>query len=222
VKKKILASNPFGEVRVVSVLPADRQAYVPAPDAKKLIAAGSPVWRIIIALARYAGLRCPSEVLTLKWSDINFETGRMTVSSPKTERIPGKEYRVLPIFADRRPHLEEAFELASAGEVFVVGGAQGDRYRSSAHGPNGWVNCNLRTEFLRLIRRAGLKQWPRLFHTLRASCETDLLEQVPISAVTDWLGHSAAVALKHYTRVPDHLFERAVGRRIYRCRRGRT
>jgi hypothetical protein len=44
---------------------------------------------------------------------------------------------------------------------------------------------------------------------LRASAETDLLEQFPISAVTEWLGHSAAVALKRYTRVPDHLFERA-------------
>jgi hypothetical protein len=58
-------------------------------------------------------------------------------------------------------------------------------------------------------RRAGLQSWPRLFHTLRASCETELPEQFPISAVTEWLGHSAAVALKHYARVPDHLFERA-------------
>lgn len=25
----------------------------------------------------------------------------------------------------------------------------------------------------------------------------------------EWLGHSATVALKHYTRIPDELFERA-------------
>ncbi len=71
------------------------------------------------------------------------------------------------------------------------------------------MNCNIRTEFERLIRRAGIRSWPRLFHTLRASCETDFLDWFPISAVTEWLGHSAAVALKHYARVPDHLFERA-------------
>jgi hypothetical protein len=71
------------------------------------------------------------------------------------------------------------------------------------------VNCNLRTEFLWLLRRAGLKPWPRAFHTLRASCETDLMEEFPMSAVTESLGHSAAVALKLYARVPDHLFERA-------------
>ena len=28
-------------------------------------------------------------------------------------------------------------------------------------------------------------------------------------AVTEWLGHSPEVALRHYARVPDHLFERA-------------
>src|SRR5262249_16038739 len=68
-----------------------------------------------------------------------------------------------------------------------------------------------RTEFGRLLRRAGLTPWPRLFHTLRASCETDLLERFPISAVTEWLGQSAAVALMHYAPGPAPLFERAAG-----------
>ena len=27
-------------------------------------------WRTLFALVRYGGLRCPSEVLKLKWSDI--------------------------------------------------------------------------------------------------------------------------------------------------------
>jgi len=209
VKRKLLTDNPFAEVSVVGVLPAERKAYVPATDADKLISAANPTWRIIVALCRFAGLRCPSEVLTLKWSDVNFETNRMTVTSPKTERIPGKEYRVMPIFTALRPHLDEAFELAEPGEVYVVGGRQGEGYRAASYGPNGWMNTNLRTTFEKLIRRAGLNTWPRLFHTLRASCETDLLEHLPISAVTEWLGHSATIALKHYTRVPDHLFERA-------------
>jgi hypothetical protein len=40
---------------------------------------------------------------------------------------------------------------------------------------------------------------------------TDLLEQFPTGAVTEWLGHSAAVAAKHHARVPDHLYDRAAG-----------
>src|SRR5262249_3060031 len=94
VKRKVLPSNPFAEVKGMSVLPAERKAYVTAADAERLTEAATPLWRTIIALSRFAGLRCPSEVLMLKWSDVNFETGRMTVPSCKTEHIPGKEYRV--------------------------------------------------------------------------------------------------------------------------------
>ncbi|VTU00815.1 unnamed protein product [Gemmataceae bacterium] len=37
------------------------------------------------------------------------------------------------------------------------------------------------------------------------------MTKFPISAVMEWIGHSAAVALKHYARVPDELFARAAG-----------
>jgi hypothetical protein len=39
---------------------------------------------------------------------------------------------------------------------------------------------NLRTQFLKIIKRAGLKAWPRLFHNLRASRQTELMQRFPI------------------------------------------
>ena len=96
--------------------------------------------------------------------------------------------------------------------MYVVGGPQGDKYRLASQGPNGWVNCNLRTTFLKVIRKAGLTPWPRLFHNLRASCETDLLAELPIASVTAWIGHSVEVALKHYAQVRTGDFDRAAGR----------
>jgi integrase len=125
-------------------------------DAQKLLEVAPPEWRCIIALARFAGLRCPSEVLSLRWSDIQFDTGKMTVTSPKTAHLPGKEYRVVPIFARLRPYLEEAFELAPAGAEYVVSGTMADNYRATAEGARGWVSVNLRTQMQRLTRRAGL------------------------------------------------------------------
>lgn len=89
----------------------------------------------------------------------------------------------MPIFPELRPILEEAFELAKPGAEFAVRG----NYRAAAMGEKGWMNCNLRTQSGRLIRRAGLTPWPRLLHNLRASRETELAGEFPLHVVTRWL-----------------------------------
>ena len=207
---KLITENPFSDVKGKNVNPADRQFYITVGDTLKLIDAANPTWRIIVALARFAGLRCPSEVLSLKWADINLAAGRMTVPSPKTEHLEGKAYRVCPIFAALRPHLEDAFELAEPGAVFVVGGPQGELYRANSQKPGGWQNTSLSSAFRKLIKRAGLVAWPRLFHNLRASCETELMQRHPIHVVTAWLGNTPKIALGHYLQTLEMDFEKAV------------
>ena len=209
-KLKLVPENPFADIKAKNTNPAERRHYVTEADALRLIEAANPTWRIIVALARFAGLRCPSEVLSLRWEHVDLAAGRMTVSSPKTEHLEGRAYRVVPIFARLRPYLEEAFELAEPGEVYVVGGRQGSGYRASAQKPGGWVNTNLRTTFEKLIRRAGLSAWPRLFHNLRASCETDLMQDHPIHVVTAWIGNTPKIALGHYLQTIEGDFEKAV------------
>jgi hypothetical protein len=81
--------------------------------------------------------------------------------------------------------------------------------RKRAIGKNGWRNANLRTQFKRYIERAGLEPWPRLFHSMRASRETDLAKLYPIKAVTNWLGNTPAVAMKHYLQTTPADFEQA-------------
>ncbi len=209
-KLKLIAANPFADVKSKNHNPPERRCYISPPDAQKLIDAANPTWRTIIALSRFAGLRCPSEVLMLKWENVNLAAGRMVVQSPKTEHLEGRSERVVPVFAVLRPYLEEAWELAAPGEQYVVGGEQGNKYRETAQGPNGWVNMNLRTTFEKLIRRAGLTPWPKLFHNLRASCETDLMANHPIHVVTAWIGNTPKIALGHYLQTLDADFEKAV------------
>lgn len=210
VGENLVSANPFAGVKASASLPDDRKAYVTVADAEALIAAAVPVWRTIVALCRFAGLRCPSEVYRLAWADVDLAAGRMTVPNVKTAGQTGKAYRVCPVFGQLRPYLEDAHDLAEQGTVYVVSGAMADNIRARMDGPNGSNDANTRTAMLKLVKRAGLTPWPRLFHTLRASCETDLLDTLPMSAVTEWLGHSAAIALKHYARVPEHVFKRAV------------
>jgi hypothetical protein len=78
--------------------------------------------------------------------------------------------------------LADAFDAAPEGSVYVV-----NRYRDGRQ--------NLRTHFLRIIRKAGVKTWGRLFHNLRGSLETELAQDHPVHVVAQWLGNTPKVAL---------------------------
>jgi hypothetical protein len=72
-------------------------------------------------------------------------------------------------------------------------------------------DTNLRTQFERIIRLAGVEAWPRLFHNLRASRQTELSNEYPPHVVADWLGNTVAVADTHYLMTTDEHYQRAVG-----------
>ena len=61
----------------------------------------------------------------------------------------------------------------------------------------------------KIIRRAGLKPWPKLFHNLRASRQTELAQRFPEHVVCEWIGNSQVVAREHYLRVTDADFGKA-------------
>ncbi len=180
-RHKLIQENPFAEVRSNAASDSDRQRFITYEEATKLLEACPNLdWRLIVSLSRFGGLRCPSEVLSLRWQDIDWAAGRVLVTSPKTEHHPGKGTRVIPLFPQLSAILEEAFEAAPEGTVYVVN----EKYRKAAMGPRGWRGCNLRTTMGKIIRRAGLSPWPRLFHNMRSSRETELVERFPVHVVT--------------------------------------
>ena len=154
-------------------------------------------WRAMFALARFGGLHCPSEILSLRLRDINWEQGRMLVRSPKTEHHEGKASRMAPIFPELHPHLLEASNAAPDGAEYVI-----NRYRNPA--------VNLRTQFERIIEAAGLKPWPKLWHNLRASRQTELAQSFPMHVVCAWIGNSRDIAQEHYLTVRDSDFAKAL------------
>ena len=86
-----------------------------------------------------------------------------------------------------------------------------ERFRKAAIGPSGWRNCNLRTTFEKIVKRAGLTPWPRLFHAMRASRQTELAETYPSHVVSAWLGNSEDIARRHYLMVTDEHYAKAAG-----------
>ncbi|MFM7135785.1 MAG: integrase, partial [Planctomycetota bacterium] len=100
-----------------------------------------------MALARLAGLRSPSELTPLTWDDVNGEKGRLTVRACKTEHHGGDHaVRVVPICPELRAILAEASARAEPGETAIVPLAARK-------------GVNLRTQFERIITKAGHKPW---------------------------------------------------------------
>jgi len=199
VRRRLIAVNPFGEMKNISVgANRSRDYFVSREETAKLLGACPDTqWRLIVALARYGGLRCPSEVQSLRWGDVNWADSRFTVSSIKTEHHEGKETRVVPLFPELRPYLEAAWDEAEPGTEFVI-----TRYRDSG--------VNLRSRLLDIICTAGLKEWPKLFQNLRASRATELAAAHPAHVAAEWLGHSTLVAQRHYWQTTDADFDRAI------------
>ncbi|HEX2973838.1 MAG TPA: hypothetical protein VHP11_16010, partial [Tepidisphaeraceae bacterium] len=116
------------------------------------------------------------------------------------EHREGHAYRMLPLFPELREYLLQLFTETPEGTEYVISKCRGGA-------------LNLRTQFERIIKRAGEAPWPRLFHNLRASRETELLREYDFATVCKWMGNSPAVAARHYaTSVDlDGDFRRAAG-----------
>ena len=197
VKGKLIAENPFGDLKVAIKGNAKKLYYIKEEDAQKVIEVCPDYqWRLLFAMARYGGLRVPSEVLLLRWEDIDWENSRFTVTSPKTEHHEGHESRVVPIFPELYQYLRDAYEMAEEGDEYCI-----TRYRDTT--------VNLRTQLQRIIKRAGLNPWPRLWQNLRSTRETELADKFPVHVVSAWIGNSVPVAIKHYLQVTDEHYDKA-------------
>jgi hypothetical protein len=69
---------------------------------------------------------------------------------------------------------------------------------------------NRRTRFLRILAKAGVRQWPCACRNFRATRQTELTNQFPQHVVCQWLGNSQAVANEHSLRVTDEHFAKAI------------
>jgi len=147
-------------------------------------------------LARYGGLRTPSETLALTWGDGNWEKSRINVPQPKMA-TRGKPSRVVPIFPELLPHLQAAFDEAEPGALHLI-----TRDRDAG--------CNLRTQLLRLIARAGIAPWPKLFQNMRSTRQTELTAVFPAHVVCAWIGNTVDVANAHYLQTTDAHFAKAI------------
>ena len=71
-------------------------------------------------------------------------------------------------------------------------------------------NANLRTQLLRIVRRAGVVPWEKPFQNMRSSRETELVEEHPLHVVCAWIGNTPTIASQHYLQVTNEHFAKAI------------
>lgn len=197
-RKKMIDDNPFDEVDKGNLAAIDNE-FVNATDARNVLALlPDSQWQLLFGLARWGGLRIGSEPRQLKWEHIDWEEQKILVHAPKTKRYAGKEKRLMPLFPELLPLLR-ACKAEVQREQYVLPMLIG---RSDA---------SLRDTVIRAIEDAGLPVWPNLWRSLRSTRQTELEDQgIPTHVVCYWLGNSPKVAQKHYLKVHEEHYAKAV------------
>lgn len=58
-------------------------------------------------------------------------------------------------------------------------------------------------------KRAGVERWSRLWHSMRSTRQTELVERFPVHVVCAWLGNTIDVAATHYLKTTEQHFDEA-------------
>jgi integrase len=174
-KSKVLVDNPFSGIKLMrQTYPARIQFIDQATFLKVLDHCPNTQWKLIVSLARVSGIRIPSELVGLTWECIHWDKNTMTVPSPKTEHIKGREFREVPLFPEIKSLLLDAYKNAPKNEKKIF--------------PTVLTLTNLKRGLTQIIENAGVPVWENLFHNLRASRASELFKDYPLNVVISWLG----------------------------------
>jgi len=174
VTKRYIAENPAADFST-TVGVADKP-FVEADLVHRVLAGCSDAdLRAVVALSRWGGIRIPSELYPIVPSDIRRE--RIRINDAKRHSI-----REIPIFPELRRYLPLPFELHKSQLLELS--------------PSG-----ITSRFKRLLKMQSIPSWPSLWHSMRATRETELILRFGITTACLWIGNSPAVAAKHYAQV---------------------
>ena len=106
--------------------------------------------------------------------------------------------RLIRLFPELFDLLQKAHSTLSDSSGFIL--------------PTLSIHTNLNVRMRRLVEAAGVEPYPKVMHSLRASCITDWAREHQLSEVAAWAGHTEVVLHNHYLRniTPDHASQAAL------------
>ena len=188
---KYYGENP---VSISGLLPEDnmKERILTVEEETKLLSIANEYLRPIIITALQTAMR-KSEILTLKWSNVDLDNGVITIDLTNTKN---KKKRRIPINTTFRTILYEQ-KLKSGGSDYVFLSQDGTPYKEHY-----CINNAFRTA----RKKAGLTDLR--FHDLRHTAATRMIEAgAPIVAVSKILGHSDIKMTMRYAHPESSLVD---------------
>jgi len=186
IEKGLMTNNPAKKIKMFSEIDTARTRVLSVEEEQRLFVELALHIRPIVLTALNTGLRY-SEIVGLKWNDIDMERGKVKVEHTKSGKA-----RFVPINSVLRFELERL----SSGKKLV-----GRVFRSKS----------IRKGFENACRRAGIEGF--VFHDLRRTFGTRLIERgVDIVTISRLYGHSSVLVTQRYLHPQDELGRDAVER----------
>ena len=144
----------------------------------------SELLKPILITAYYTGMR-KSEILNLKWDNVNLKEGYILVEDTKNE-----ESRIIPINKPLNDTLNSVKYTSPEENVFL--NMKGEPVKE------------FKTAFDGALRRSGVKKFT--FHDLRHTFATNLvMKRVDLTTVKELLGHKSIMMTMRYSHpTPEH------------------
>lgn len=183
VSRGMIPRNPFSGVSATPPTPVERAVDLTHAQVRAILSAcPNRSWRHLVGLCALAGLR-RGEALRLRQEDVDR-------GSRKIHVIP-----------------EGGFETSKARARVVYLEPELDALLDHEPGPLVVLSLsNLHRDMAAIVKAAGVPAYPKPFHALRAWRATTWREKFEEYQVDAMLGHSLAVARRHYVKLPDSFF----------------
>ena len=204
----IIGSNPIGQKGVRALEESNSreekilELNLTDEDMRRLIDCAAPRTRPVIEIALLTGMR-KSEILSLRWSQIDFSGQRLTISVTNSK---SKKERTIPLGRD----LYDVFRAIERRSEYVF--------------PNGKTYIkNIRKSFEAACRKAEIDCGRKngiVFHDLRHIAASQLVKRIDVVTASRILGHSDISMTMRYVH-PSDLDKRAAIEALGEWLRGR-
>jgi integrase len=217
VKWRLLLQNPSAGVELPKQARSEMRVMTPEEVRRFLQQALATRYGVVFAVAVTTGMR-PSEYLALRWADINWNCGTVTVARTLEKGSGGWRFadtkrarsrRVIKLQNWVTGLLSRSHDLQLVRNTLSTAAA-GQMFKTNSGQP---INSDyLARQFKQILHQAGLPRM-RLYDLRHTAATLALIAGVPAEVLSEQLGHaSAAFTLDVYAHVLPHMQEEAATR----------